>query len=66
MTGYASHVWHDVTAERGESLRRECSCGALRRVRVDASLAHVVETSIDGGETWRVTKYGAVCPRRDQ
>lgn len=57
MTGYASHVWHDVTAERGES---------LRRVRVDASLAHVVETSIDGGETWRVTKYGAVCPRRDQ
>ncbi len=61
---YSSHVWHDVTAAAGESLRRECSCGALRRVRVDASLVHVVETSTDGGETWSVTEYGAACPRR--
>ena len=64
MQGYASHVWHDVAAEKGESLRRECSCGALRRVRVAADLRHVVETSTDGGKTWTENEYGAACPRR--
>lgn len=59
---YRSHIWSDRRPEAGESARRVCSCGLVRRTRATAA-GYVAEDSADGA-VWAPVVYGAACPRR--
>lgn len=64
VTGYVGHVMRDIAAGPGESVRRRCACGLLRRVRPTAS-GYVTETS-DDGETWRAATFNEHCSARSR